>query len=93
MLMVDAANLELLKGSKETTTALQSIKGACSSALGAYCLHQFMINNKLQNYWGKSKGKMCSMIVERKKIWMKLCILQTLMMTMMTMIARRGKRK
>jgi hypothetical protein len=64
---VFAANPKALKGSKDTT-ALQSIKGACPNLLGADALHQFMINNKLQNYCRKSKGKMCSsMIIERKK--------------------------
>jgi hypothetical protein len=60
------ANPKALKGSKDNT-ALQSIKGACPNVLGANTLCQFMINNKLQNYRGKSKGKMCSLIVERKK--------------------------
>jgi hypothetical protein len=78
--VVDAANLKPLRGSKETTS-LQTISGACPNVLGAYALRQFMISNKLGNYRGKSKGKVCDMIVERKKmkIWIKLCMVKTLM--------------
>jgi hypothetical protein len=64
--VVDAATLKALRGSKETTS-LQSINGACPNVLGVYALRQFMISNKLGNYRGKSKCKMCNMIVERKK--------------------------
>jgi hypothetical protein len=64
---VDATKPKVLKGSKETMS-LQSINGVCPNMLGAYTLRLFMINNKLQNDCGKSKGEMWAMIVERKKI-------------------------
>ena len=78
--VVDAANPKALRGSKDTTS-LQSINGACPNVLEVYALRQFMISNKLGNYRGKSKGKVCDMIVERKKmkIWIKLCMVKTLM--------------
>ncbi len=56
-IVVDAANLKPLRGSKETTS-LQSINGACPNLLGAYdALHQFMISNKLRSYLESPKAR------------------------------------
>jgi hypothetical protein len=61
--VIDATNQKTLK----ETNALIIIKGACPNQLGANALRQFIINNKLQNYRGKSEVERCKMIVERKK--------------------------
>jgi hypothetical protein len=64
--LVDAEYPKSLKCSTDTTV-IQSIKGVRPNLLGHNVLRQFMIINKLQNYWNKSKSEMCRMIVERKK--------------------------
>jgi hypothetical protein len=64
--LLGAENPKSLKGSTDTTTALQSIKGVCSNLLGCNSLRNFMIVNKL-TYRNKSKSEMCRIIVEREK--------------------------